>query len=344
MASRPAARRSAATATTKAAVPRLTWNAARPAPVVLVSGAENILATRAIARIKAALVDADPDLEVHDIDAADYAAGELLTVASPSLFAEPRLIRIERVEAASDAFLTDALAYLEHPADEATLVLHHRSGVRGKRLLDAVRGGLGDGVEILCTELKRDRDRVEFMQSEFREAGRQATPGAVHALVDAFTGLAELVSAGSQLVSDTEGLIDEDVVRRYYAGRVVTNGFAVADAALAGRTGAALIALRQALDSGTDPVPIVAALASKVRAMARVAGERGSDAAVARQIGMAPWQVERARRDLRGWDDASLARALTALALADAGVKGASRSPVYVIENAVRTLAQLAQR
>jgi DNA polymerase-3 subunit delta len=61
-------------------------------------------------------------------------------------------------------------------------------------------------------------------------------------------------------------------VERYYGGRVETSAFTVADTAIAGRYGDALVALRHALASGADPVPLVAAIASKLRTMARVAG------------------------------------------------------------------------
>lgn len=325
-------------------IPSLAWHAARPAPVVLVFGAEEILATRAISRIRQALAEQHPGVEVNDLDASGYGAGELLTLASPSLFAEPRLIRADHIESSNDAFLDDALAYLAEPAEDTTLVLRHHGGVRGKRLLDAVRSGLGGGIEVACAPLKREQERAAFLEGEFSRAGRRADPAAIHALVAAFPDLAALAAAAAQLVSDTDGAIGEDVVRRYYAGRTVVTGFAVADAAIAGRTGQALVALRQALDSGVDPVPIVAALASKIRTMARVAGRSGSDAAIARSIGLAPWQVERARRDLRGWDDTDLADAIVALAEADAGVKGASRDAAYVVEKTIRVVSARARR
>ena len=63
--------------------------------------------------------------------------------------------------------------------------------------------------------------------------------------------------------------------------------------------GDALVALRHALASGADPVPLVAAIASKLRTMARVAGIRESSASLAARLGMKDWQVDRARRDLR---------------------------------------------
>ena len=111
------------TAAAKAAIPQLAWDAVRPAPVVLVSGTETVLADRAIRQLRDILKAEDPSLEVSDIDAGSYAPGELLTLASPSLFGEPRLIRVENVEKMTDAFLDEGLAYLENPPDDCGVLL-----------------------------------------------------------------------------------------------------------------------------------------------------------------------------------------------------------------------------
>ena len=55
---------------------------------------------------------------------------------------------------------------------------------------------------------------------------------------------------------------------------------------------------------------------------------------------MAPWQVDRARRDLRGWTGDALGRSIQAVAQADHDVKGNGRDPVYALERAVLTLAK----
>ncbi len=135
------------------------------------------------------------------------------------------------------------------------------------------------------------------------------------------------------------GDITEQVVERYYGGRVETSAFTVADTAIAGRYGDALVALRHALASGADPVPLVAAIASKLRTMARVAGIRESSASLAARLGMKDWQVDRARRDLTGWNEASLGLAIQAAARADAEVKGASRDPVFAVERLITIIA-----
>jgi DNA polymerase-3 subunit delta len=264
----------------------------------------------------------------------------LLTVASPSLFGEPRFIRATAVEKCTDAFIAEVMEYLESPADDTYLLLRHAGGVRGKKLLDALRGGLGSGIEIVCAELKKDTEKFDFAAAEFASAGRRVTSGALRALTAAFSDdLSELASACQQLLADASEEITEQTVEKYYSGRVETNAFRVADVAIAGRHGEALILLRHALASGADPVPMVAAFASKLRTMAKISGARGGSGQLAQQFGLAPWQVDRARRDLQGWDEAGLGRSIELLAETDAAVKGAERDPVFALERMVGVIS-----
>ncbi|NLT56708.1 MAG: hypothetical protein GXX79_19525 [Actinomycetales bacterium] len=192
--------------------------------------------------------------------------------------------------------------------------------------------------------MTRDEDKASFVVEEFRRAGRRIAPAAVRALVDAVgSDLRELAASCAQLVADVdEGeRIDTDVVERYFGGRVEATGFRVADAAVAGQADLALGLLRHALATGADPVPLVAALAVKVRALAKVsAAGRGRSANLAKELGMAPWQVDRARRELTGWAEEGLADAVLALAEADTAVKGGGRDPVFAVERAVLTIAR----
>jgi DNA polymerase-3 subunit delta len=73
--------------------------------------------------------------------------------------------------------------------------------------------------------------------------------------------------------------------------------------------------------------------------MAKVLGTRGSGGQLAGQLGMAPWQVDRARRDVAGWSGAGLGRAIQALAETDENVKGGSRDPVYSLERMIGIVA-----
>jgi DNA polymerase-3 subunit delta len=340
MAARSSRANSAAKPATKTVIPQLAWHQVRPAPVVLISGTEGLLAERAMRRLRDALKAEDPSLEVNDLEANEYAPGELITMASPSLFGEPRLIRVSNVEKSTDAFIVEAVQYLQAPANDTVLVLRHAGGVRGKKLLDTVRAGGGDGIEIVCAELKKDSEKYEFAQAEFRAAGKKISTGALRSITSAFTDdLAELAAACQQLISDTSAEITEDVVDRYYGGRVEANAFKVADAAIAGQHGEALLTLRYALASGADPVPMVAAFASKLRTMAKLSGARGSSAQLASRFALAPWQVDRARRDLQGWTDDGLGKCIQLIAETDASVKGAARDPVFALERMIGIVA-----
>jgi len=133
------------------------------------------------------------------------------------------------------------------------------------------------------------------------------------------------------------------VVDQYYGGRVEATGFKVADSAIAGETDRALAMLRHALASGVDPVPIVAVLAMGLRSLAKVSAVGSARAAdIARELSMAPWQVDKARKQLRCWSGPGLAAAIEAVAAADLAVKGGlpvrgrrAGDPVYAVEKAV---------
>ncbi|WP_010202923.1 DNA polymerase III subunit delta [Salinibacterium sp. PAMC 21357] len=337
MAGKPPARSSAKS---KVAIPQLTWNNVRPAPIVLVSGTEGFLADRAIRLLRDTLKVEDPSLEVSDLEADQYAPGELISLASPSLFSEPRMIRITNVEKCTDAFITETVKYLDAPAEDTYVVLRHAGGVRGKKLLDAIRAGNGGGIEVICVDLKKDTEKYEFAAAEFASKRRRVTPGALRTLVSAFSAdLAELAAACQQLIADDADEINEATVARYYSGRVETSAFKVADSAIAGRSGEALVLLRHALASGADPVPIVAAFASKLRTMAKLSGGSMSSGQAAKTFGMAPWQADRAMKDLRGWNDAGLGTAIEAIADTDAQIKGLGRDPVFALERMISIVA-----
>lgn len=329
----------------KVAIEQLSWISAKPAPIVLISGAEGFLADRATQRVREILRDADSALEVSDLDASNYAPGQLLTLASPSLFGEPRLIRVSDVEKCNDEFLIEMLHYAETPDPDTTVVLRHGGGVRGKKLLDALRAGTGGAIEIVCAELKSDNDKFDFAGNEFRQAGRKIAPSALRSLVQAFSGSgSELANACQQLIADATGDISDRTVEDYYGGRIEATAFKVVDSAVAGRLGDALVTLRHALQSGADPVPIVATFAAKLRLMAKLYGERRGSGELAGALGAAPWQIDRARKDLSGWSETGLGNAIEVIAQTDANVKGASRDPIYALERMVNVVARYGKK
>ena len=317
-----------------------TWHKAKPAPVVLVFGPEDVLGARAIELISHAMRDSGAAPAVTRLEAGAYRSGDLIAATSPSLFAEPGLVVVEGAESMGDAFLPDALAYVATPDPEVVVIIRHRGGVKGKRLLDALRS---TAVEYTCPAVTKDADLTSFVAGEFLRANRRISAAAVRTLVDSVgADVAELAAASAQLMSDVDGDIADDAVTRYYGTRVNATGYAVADAAIDGDSARAVSLARHAIETGTDPVPLIAALASKLRTLVKVGAARGRGGMSPGELGLAPWQIDRARKDLAKWDANRLAVAIEAVAQADADVKGASRAPAFALERAVRTIADLA--
>ncbi|MFE3201037.1 DNA polymerase III subunit delta [Embleya sp. NPDC055664] len=310
------------------------------APVTLVVGAEELLVDRAIGDVVRAVRAQDPEADVRDLAPGALQAGMLSELASPSLFGERKVIVIRSAQDLGTDLVGEVTRLIADPAEETVLVLAHLGGPKGKKLLDAVRKV---GVrEVACPKVTKVGDRIAFARAEFRVAGRSLTEDACRTLVEAIgNDLRELASACSQLMADVDGVVDEEVVSRYYSGVAEASSFTVADKAVEGRTAEALEQLRWALSVGVAPVMVTSALAQSVRQIARVGAAprnaRPND--LARDLGMPPWKVDRVRQQLRGWTPDGIVRALTAVADADAAVKGGGMDPAYALEKAVVTIS-----
>src|SRR5690606_3233840 len=148
----------------------------------------------------------------------------------------------------------------------------------------------------------------------------------------------------SQLPSDfPDDPLTKERVGQYFGGRAEAKSFAIADAALMGRTAHALEELRWALDGGTPAVLVTSAFAGGLRGLARyrAAGRGMREADLAREVGVPPWKLRSLREQARGWDDRGLAHAIREVARADADIKGQAGDPAYSLERLVITVADL---
>ena len=154
--------------------------------------------------------------------------------------------------------------------------------------------------------------------------------------------LRSLSAAADQLTSDFPGEpLTAEKVKQYFGGRAEAKSFAVADAAFSGRRdggarGAALGARRRhAAGAGHQrvrrrrprpgPLQVGAPRGCATPTWpARSACRRGSCAPL--------------RDQSRGWSDAGIARAIRAIAQADADIKGAASDASYTLERLVLTV------
>lgn len=308
------------------------WFDARPAPLVFVTGPENYLASKAIRLIRDRLREESPDLEVSEIAEGSYSAGELFNYASPSLFSEPRMVVIQ---GAHEQLLDDLEQWIANPVDDCVVLIRlpNMVGHSGKIRKELSKKALN----ISCEELKKDAERIDFVKREFALAGSQIDQQATRALVGAFTSdLGELGAACSQL-SSTHSKVGLEDVERAFGGRVETNAFKIADAALSGNAAEAIRLFRHGFATGIDSVALVAALSMRIRQLARLFNDRNASPST---LGMQPWQIDKARKELSLWQEDELASLVRLAAQTDADVKGASRDPEYSVEKLLLAMAR----
>ena len=305
-------------------------------PVHLVLGEDDFLAERAT---KAIVAQAGEGVEVTTLRAGDVSEGEIAMATSPSLFAEDRVVVVKHAELAGKEPTEILLQACVNPAPGITLIVEHTGGGRQKAMVKK----FAKVAEVHKADPLKDNERRSWLMEEFRSHGVRPTPDVAAAVLESVgSDLRELASAVSQLVSDTEGELTVESVRAYYVGVAEVAGFDIADQAVAGRADRALASTRRALQLGTSPVSIAAALARKVGDIAKLHGERGNPDQLARTVGMHPYVAKKTMQVARQWSGDAVSHAVIIVSDLDAEVKGQGGDPEFALENAVRRIAELA--
>lgn len=314
----------------------VSWQQAAPHGLVLVSGTESYLASRAIKSIKQQLKSDHPDLEFTEVAEGDYSPGLVLSLAAPSLFNEPRMVLIQ---SASESLTDDILQLLDQSAENCTLVIRLPNMVGHNGKLKKALSGFA--LNIVCDEVKKDTDRFDFVKSEFQRFDVPIDQPAIRALVQAFgSDMGELGAACDQVAKSGLKKVTLQDIEKSFEGRVETNAFKIADAALSGNATEAIRLFRHGFATGIDSVALTAALSMKIRQLARLFNDRNASAAA---VGMQPWQLDKVKRELAGWSEGDLIQLVQLAAQTDADVKGASRDPEYSIEKLLLAMARAGQ-
>ena len=316
-----------------------------PVPLTVIVGEEELLVERAIgAALPVEAPDADRapwgGADVHEVSGAELSAGELVMLTAPSLLGGECVVIVRAAQDANSAVAAELGELAAAMPEQVALIITHAGGAKGKTLLTALLKAGARRID--CPSVRRFGERMDFLRAELARSGRKADDGGLRALTDAVgTDLRDLAAACDQLAADTTGVITAQTVALYWRGRAEATGFSVADRALEGNLGDALAQLRWALAIGTAPVLITSALARGIRTLGQVGTSRGKGAdALAAELGVPAWKIDKIRQQLRGWSSAGLARAHSAVAQADADVKGEGASAGYALERAVRVIVE----
>lgn len=308
--------------------------------VLLISGPESLLAERAVTEMVAAALKERPDAGLTRVDAAGLDVGSLAEVTGGSLFASSTIVVVSDL-AELPAEVADLLvAMAGRPSPDLALALVHPGGVKGKALIDRLKKARVGLVE--CPAIK-PWDLPQFVSAEARRQQGRLDVATAAALVDAVgTDPRSLVAAVRQLLDDTpDRVITEPAIRRYFGGRAEVTSFAVADDVMSGRSDGALGKLRWALSNGVAPVLVTSALSNNLRGLGKYLDTRDArmrDVDIARAVGVPPWKLKDLSRQARDWQSEGVARAIRAVALADAQIKGAASDPGFALEQMVLTV------
>jgi DNA polymerase-3 subunit delta len=261
----------------------------------------------------------------EEVSAADpeALAGALET---PPLLDAGRLVLVRDADAATDAAVEVMARWAADPSPGTRLVLLARSPAAARRLAAA----LGDRVEVRAPEDVPPWEAPAWVVKRARALGRRITPEAARALVEAVgTDLRDLAGALDRLLAGGEGTVDVAAVAAHFRG-LESKVHEFVDALFDRDRAQALRRLRSLLAHGENPIGIVAQLASQLRILAMLVGERRPAAAVARELGIKEGPVKRAMRRARNFTPEEIRRAYRLLADADLALKTEEGDPVVL--------------
>jgi DNA polymerase-3 subunit delta len=263
------------------------------------------------------------------------------------------LIVIDEINVAEDRLDFRLVEFLKNIGSENLednyLVIVHRGGTGGTGIIKSLQKLKIK--EIKCPSIKYSSEFIDFMRVEFKRNKREIDEDALLALRDAVgENLDELVGAISQLCFDVlDKKIELEHVKRYYQGNVAVKVFDISNSLWDANYESALKNLNDLLDQDNNSgVYIVTIIANSLRKLVKLAAlpSSANDFQVAQEIGISPKQVPYLRKQLRNWNQTSLANAVVELAKVDAymragfeGIYLDQNQKRFLLENTVRKIA-----
>lgn len=321
--------------------------AQRIMPVTLVVGGDAYLNNLNARTLREKIQKNAPDAEIIELDASSADKYAFDEAVGPSLFGDGTIVIIDDLQSADES-LVEALEKFcqqaqnnENNFDESSLswvIARHEGGLKGKSIV--TRLTKAGAQTITVPDLKKDDAKLNFVMSIFDRHNRSVEPQAAQRLVAVLGGkTGELAALCSQLCFDyDDNPITLNIVDQYLIADPQVTGFFVADKAVTGHLGSAVLSARTAVAQGVDPIALIGALASKVRLIALAMAVRNGTISSA-EAKANPWALKMAMRQLAGWSSAGVSKSLQALAWADEQCKGGSSDANYALEKCIMLIA-----
>ena len=314
--------------------------AQRVMPVTLVVGGDAYLNELNARNVREKVQKSAPDAEIIELDAStadQYAFDEAV---GPSLFGDGTIVIINNLQQADES-LVEAIENFCKQAQNSEnsennfvdssatwVIARHEGGLKGKSIITRLTKAGANTITV--PDLKKDDAKLNFVMSIFERHNRSVEPQAAQRLVSVLgSKTGELAALCSQLCFDyDDNPITLDIVDRYLVADPQVTGFFVADKAVAGHAGSAVLAARTAIAQGVDAIALIGALAAKVRVIALAMAIRNGTISSA-EAKVNPWALKMAMRQLAGWNSAGVSQCLQSLAWADEQCKGGSSDANY---------------
>lgn len=324
--------------------------AQRVMPVTLVVGGDAYLNELNARNVREKVQKSAPDAEIIELDAStadQYAFDEAV---GPSLFGDGTIVIINNLQQADES-LVDAIENFCKQAQNSEnsennfvdssatwVIARHEGGLKGKSIITRLTKAGANTITV--PDLKKDDAKLNFVMSIFERHNRSVEPQAAQRLVSVLgSKTGELAALCSQLCFDyDDNPITLDIVDRYLIADPQVTGFFVADKAVAGHAGSAVLAARTAITQGVDAIALIGALAAKVHVIALAMAIRNGTISSA-EAKVNPWALKMAMRQLAGWNSAGVSKCLQSLAWADEQCKGGSSDANYALEKCIMLIA-----
>ena len=283
--------------------------------------------------VREAALEAIGDATPTEVDAAAWQGGELQSLATPSLFGEPRGLLITDARSLGKDALSELASYLASPDPDATLVIACVVAERGK-----VPAALQKLVEPAGELRKVDVARKELEPwLVARAADRElqlAIPGA-RALVEVIgTDPGPLVAAIDQL-HDVYGdaRVGPREVAQQFRGLGEQKTWDLCDRAFGKDLPGAIRSLRSIEESGDEAIMVLGGIAARLRDLLRVRSlpDRMPSAQVAKETGLRfEWQARRYQQQARNFSLEELVGLHDRITEADRALKSGATGDVVM--------------
>jgi len=308
--------------------------------MTLITGPEQFLAERELARRIAQAQEENPEAGVRTTLGADLVPTVLDEIFGTDLFSSATIACITDAEKTPSDIQPRLLKLAGDVPENVALIITHSAGNTGKALLDKLASL---ATIVINNPVLKPASLVNFVIQEARVGGKKLDMNAARSLIDALGyDTRSLAAAVTQLIADSDkDSISAGMVNQYFAGRATVTSYKVSDDALAGRVGEAIFKLRWALSTGVAHTQITSALAGSLRQMGMYLAISAQRQPTAAEIGAPSWKLKEIAASSASWTQISIARAIRAVSLADAQIKGAARDPDFALEHLIIKLSHI---